>query len=106
VEGENQGLQERVKTFAARVMDVAEFLTQKIQLTPGEKRLSRGSPTTTPATLTGARGQLSTEEDSEGLPGVSLVEMRDPARCCGEGDPSAFITTTCQADQPEEGGRH
>ena len=40
-EGESRDLQERVKAFGSRVMDIAEFLTEKIQLRAAEKKAVR-----------------------------------------------------------------
>ena len=91
VEGESQDLQERVKTFGARVMDVAEFLTQKIQLTPGEKKAVQRVTYHDPCHLNRSQGISSQPRKIlKGLPGVSLVEMRDPGRCCGGGGSFSF----------------
>jgi glycolate oxidase iron-sulfur subunit len=91
VEGESQDLQERVKAFSGRVMDVAEFLTQKIQLIPGEKRAVQKVTYHDPCHLNRSQGVSSQPRKIlKDLSGVTLVEMRDPQRCCGGGGSFSF----------------
>ena len=108
VEGESQDLQERVKTFGARVMDVAEFLTQKIQLTTGEKKAGPEGHLPRPLPPQPEPGdQLSTEEDSEGASGgVPGGNARPRAVLRRRGILQLLQLRPLQADQPAEGGRH
>jgi len=91
VEGESQDLQERVKTFGDKVVDISEFITQKIQLNPGEKKAVQRVTYHDPCHLNRSQGISSQPRKIlKGLPGVSLVEMRDPGRCCGGGGSFSF----------------
>jgi Fe-S oxidoreductase len=90
-EGESQDLQGRVKTFRSRVMDIAEFLTEKIQLTAGEKIAVRKVTYHDPCHLNRSQNVQSQPRNVlKNLPGVNLVEMRDPGRCCGGGGSFSF----------------
>ena len=72
-------------------MDVAEFLTQKIRLTPGEKKVVQKVTYHDPCHLNRSQGISSQPRKIlKDLPGVSLVEMRDPGRCCGGGGSFSF----------------
>jgi glycolate oxidase iron-sulfur subunit len=90
-EGESQDLQERVKAFSAKVMDIAELLTEKIQLTPGERKAVQKVTYHDPCHLNRGQGiQSQPRNILKNLSGVDFVEMRDPGRCCGGGGSFSF----------------
>ena len=90
-EGESRDLQERVKAFGSKVMDIAEFLTEKIQLTAAEKKAVRKVTYHDPCHLNRSQNvQSQPRKVLKNLPGVNLVEMRDPGRCCGGGGSFSF----------------
>ena len=91
VEGESREWKDRVGAFSAKVMDISEFLTQKIQLTKAEQKSLRKVTYHDPCHLN--RGQGVTAQPRQvlkNLSGVTLVEMRDPGRCCGGGGSFSF----------------
>jgi len=91
VEGESQEWKERVASFSAKVMDISEFLTQKIQLTRAEQKSMQKVTYHDPCHLN--RSQAVTAQPRkvlENISGVTLVEMRDPGRCCGGGGSFSF----------------
>jgi glycolate oxidase iron-sulfur subunit len=90
-EGESQDLQERVKAFSAKVMDIAELLAEKIQLTPGERKAVQKVTYHDPCHLNRGQGiQSQPRNVLKNLSGVDFVEMRDPGRCCGGGGSFSF----------------
>jgi len=91
VEGESREWKDRVKAFGDKVMDISEFLTQKIQLTKGGQKSFQKVTYHDPCHLNRSQGISSQPRKIlKELPGVSLVEMRDPARCCGGGGSFSF----------------
>jgi len=91
VEGESQEWKDRVKAFGDKVMDISEFLTQKIQLTKTEQKSLLKVTYHDPCHLNRGQGvNTQPRKILKELPGVSLVEMRDPARCCGGGGSFSF----------------
>ena len=91
VEGESQEWKERVKAFSAKVLDIAEFLTDKITLNKAERESLSKVTYHDPCHL--VRGQnvsLQPRAVMKSLPGVELVEMRDAQRCCGGGGSFSF----------------
>jgi glycolate oxidase iron-sulfur subunit len=91
VEGESQDWKDRVKAFADQVMDVSEFLTQKIELTKTEEKAVHKITYHDPCHLNRSQGVSSQPRKIlKDLPGVTLVEMRDPGRCCGGGGSFSF----------------
>ena len=91
VEGESQEWKDRVGAFSGKVLDIAEFLTQKIKLTKGEKEPLQKVTYHDPCHLNRGQGVLSQpREVLKNLPGITLVEMRDAQRCCGGGGSFSF----------------
>jgi len=91
VEGESQEWKDRVGAFSGKVLDIAEFLTQKIKLTKGEKESLQKVTYHDPCHLNRGQGVLSQPRQVlKNLPGITLVEMRDPQRCCGGGGSFSF----------------
>ena len=91
VEGESQEWKDRVGAFSGKVLDIAEFLTQKIKLTKGEKESLQKVTYHDPCHLNRGQGVLSQpREVLKNLPGITLVEMRDAQRCCGGGGSFSF----------------
>jgi glycolate oxidase iron-sulfur subunit len=122
VEGESQDWKDRVEAFRAKVLDISEFLTQKIKLSPltlplspanggeggGEGEGKKGNSYTIkltkaekeplqkvtyhdPCHLNRSQGVTSQPRQVlKNLPGITLVEMRDPQRCCGGGGSFSF----------------
>lgn len=91
VEGESQEWKNRVGAFSGKVLDIAEFLTQKIKLTKGEKESLQKVTYHDPCHLNRGQGVLSQpREVLKNLPGITLVEMRDAQRCCGGGGSFSF----------------
>ncbi|NWF53733.1 MAG: (Fe-S)-binding protein [Syntrophaceae bacterium] len=91
VEGEGQEWKDRVAAFSAKVMDISEFLTQKVQLNRAEKRALQKVTYHDPCHLN--RSQGITDQPRQvlkNLSGVTLVEMREPGRCCGGGGSFSF----------------
>jgi glycolate oxidase iron-sulfur subunit len=90
-EGESQDWKDRVNAFADQVMDVSEFLTQKIELTKAEEKTLQKVTYHDPCHLNRSQGVSSQPRKIlKDLPGVTLVEMRDPGRCCGGGGSFSF----------------
>lgn len=90
-EGENQEWKDRVKAFGAKVQDISEFLTDKIQLKKAEEKTSWKVTYHDPCHL--VRGQnISAQPRAilKSLPGITFVEMRDAQRCCGGGGSFSF----------------
>ena len=91
VEGESQEWKDRVGAFSGKVLDIAEFLIQKIKLTKGEKESLQKVTYHDPCHLNRGQGVLSQpREVLKNLPGITLVEMRDAQRCCGGGGSFSF----------------
>jgi glycolate oxidase iron-sulfur subunit len=91
VEGESQEWKDRVGAFSGKVLDIAEFLTQKIKFTKGEKESLQKVTYHDPCHLNRGQGVLSQpREVLKNLPGITLVEMRDAQRCCGGGGSFSF----------------
>ncbi len=91
VEGESQEWKDRVNTFSRKVLDIAEFLTQKIRLNKAEKETLQKVTYHDPCHLNRSQGITSQPRQVlKSLPGVTLVEMRDPQRCCGGGGSFSF----------------
>jgi len=91
VEGESREWRDRVNTFSAKVMDISEFLTQKIQLTQAEEKSFLKVTYHDPCHLNRSQGILAQPRQIlKNLPGITLVEMRDPQRCCGGGGSFSF----------------
>ncbi len=91
VEGESQEWKDRVKSFGEKVLDISEFLTQKIQLTKAEEKAARKVTYHDPCHLNRSQGvNAQPRKILRDMPGVTLVEMRDPARCCGGGGSFSF----------------
>lgn len=91
VEGESQEWRDRVQAFSAKVQDISEFLTGKIELTKPEKERLLKVTYHDPCHLN--RGQSIFSQPRavlKSLPGVTLVEMRDSQRCCGGGGSFSF----------------
>ena len=90
-EGESQEWKDRVKTFADQIMDVSEFLAQQVQLTKTEEKAAQKVTYHDPCHLNRSQGVNSQPRKIlKDLPGVTLVEMRDPGRCCGGGGSFSF----------------
>jgi glycolate oxidase iron-sulfur subunit len=90
-EDESQEWKDKVSAFSAKVMDVSELLTQKIQLSVAEKIGKTRVTYHDPCHLN--RGQnVSTQPRQilKNLPGVEFVEMRDAQKCCGGGGSFSF----------------
>jgi len=91
VEDESQEWKERVNAFSGKVLDIAELLTQKIKLNKAEKESLRKVTYHDPCHLNRSQGITSQPRQVlKSLPGVTLVEMRDPQRCCGGGGSFSF----------------
>jgi glycolate oxidase iron-sulfur subunit len=91
VDGESQEWKDRVKTFSGKVMDISEFMTQKTQLTRAEQKSLQKVTYHDPCHLNRSQGVNSQPRKIlKDLPGVTLVEMRDPQRCCGGGGSFSF----------------
>jgi len=91
VEGEGQEWKDRVAAFSAKVMDISEFLTQKIQLTRAEQKAMQKVTYHDPCHLNRSQGVTAQPRQVlKNLSGVTLVEMRDPGRCCGGGGSFSF----------------
>ncbi len=80
-----------VKAFSDKVMDISEFLVQNIQLTKTEAKAAQRVTYHDPCHLNRSQGvNAQPRKVLAGLPGVTLVEMRDPGRCCGGGGSFSF----------------
>ena len=91
VEGAGQEWKDRVAAFSAKVMDVSEFLTQRIQLTKPEQISLQKVTYHDPCHLNRSQGVTAQPRQVlKNLSGVTLVEMRDPGRCCGGGGSFSF----------------
>ena len=91
VSGESQEWKDRVEAFSAKVQDISEFLTDRIQLSKTEKETLLRVTYHDPCHL--VRGQnISAQPRAilKSLPGITLVEMRDAQRCCGGGGSFSF----------------
>jgi glycolate oxidase iron-sulfur subunit len=74
---------DRAETFAGRVRDVSEFLAAE-GITPPTGRINKRVTYQDPCHL--AHGQSVRAQPRQllnAIPGLQLVEMRDPDRCCG-----------------------
>jgi glycolate oxidase iron-sulfur subunit len=72
-------------------MDISEFLTQKIQLTKAERKSIQKVTYHDPCHLNRSQGVTAQPRQVlKNLSGVTLVEMRDPQRCCGGGGSFSF----------------
>jgi len=90
-EGESREWKDRVAAFSAKVMDVSEFLTQKIQLSRAEQKSPQKVTYHDPCHLNRSQGVTAQPRQVlKNLSGVTLVEMRDPGRCCGGGGSFSF----------------
>jgi glycolate oxidase iron-sulfur subunit len=91
VDGESQEWKDRVKIFSDKVMDISEFMTQKTPLTRAEQKSLQKVTYHDPCHLNRSQGVSSQPRKIlKDLPGVTLVEMRDPQRCCGGGGSFSF----------------
>ena len=91
VEGESQEWKDRVKAFGDKVVDISEFLSQKVQLTQTENKAVQKVTYHDPCHLNRSQGvNAQPRKVLKDLPGVTLVEMRDPGRCCGGGGSFSF----------------
>jgi glycolate oxidase iron-sulfur subunit len=91
VEGEGQEWKDRVATFSAKVMDISEFLAQKVQLNRAEKMALQKVTYHDPCHLNRSQGIMDQPRQVlKNLSGVTLVEMREPGRCCGGGGSFSF----------------
>ena len=91
VEGESQEWKDRVNVFSGKVQDIAELLTQKINLDKTEKNSLQKVTYHDPCHLNRSQGISSQPRQVlKRLPGITLVEMRDPQRCCGGGGSFSF----------------
>ncbi len=91
VEGESQEWKDRVDVFSGKVQDIAELLTQKINLDKTEKNSLQKVTYHDPCHLNRSQGISSQPRQVlKRLPGITLVEMRDPQRCCGGGGSFSF----------------
>ena len=91
VEGESKDWRDRVKAFGDKVMDISEFLTQKIQMTKAEEKAVQKVTYHDPCHLNRSQGvNAQPRRILKDLPGVTLVEMADPGRCCGGGGSFSF----------------
>lgn len=89
--GESQELVDRVNAFSEQVMDISEFLTQKIELGKFEEKLIQKVTYHDPCHLNRSQGiTVQPRQILKNLPGITLVEMRDPQRCCGGGGSFSF----------------
>ncbi len=90
-EGEGGEWKERVNAFSGKVLDIAEILTQKIELIPGKGISERKITYHDPCHLNRSQGITSQPRKIlKSLPGINLIEMRDPQRCCGGGGSFSF----------------
>lgn len=91
VEGESREWRDRIEAFSTKVQDISEFLTSKIELTKPEKGPFLKVTYHDPCHLNRGQGILTQPRAViKGLPGVTLVEMRDSQRCCGGGGSFSF----------------
>ncbi len=91
VSGENQEWIDRVNNFSSQVMDISEFLTQKIDLSRAEMKLAQKVTYHDPCHLNRSQGiSVQPRQILRNIPGITLVEMRDPQRCCGGGGSFSF----------------
>jgi glycolate oxidase iron-sulfur subunit len=91
VEGESKDWRDRVKAFGEKVMDISEFLTQKIQMIKAEGKAVQKVTYHDPCHLNRSQGvNAQPRRILKDLPGVTLVEMADPGRCCGGGGSFSF----------------
>jgi len=91
VEGESKDWRDRVKAFGEKVMDISEFLTQKIQITKTEEKAVQKVTYHDPCHLNRSQGvNAQPRRILNDLPRVTLVEMADPGRCCGGGGTFSF----------------
>lgn len=91
VSGESQELIDRVNNFSNQVMDISEFLTQKIALRKSEKELIQKVTYHDPCHLNRSQGIIAQPRQIlKSLPGITLVEMREAQRCCGGGGSFSF----------------
>jgi len=91
VEGDSQEWKDRVKVFSGKVLDIAELLVQKISLNKTEKKSLQKVTYHDPCHLNRSQGISSQPRQVlKSLPGITLVEMRDPQRCCGGGGSFSF----------------
>ncbi len=91
VDGESQEWKDRVKAFSSKVMDISEFLQEKIKLTRTEKKSLTRVTYHDPCHL--VRGQNITTQPRailKDLAGIEYLEMRDAQRCCGGGGSFSF----------------
>jgi glycolate oxidase iron-sulfur subunit len=91
VEGESREWKDRVDAFSAKVMDISEFLIQKIQLNKAERKSPQKVTYHDPCHLNRSQGVTAQPRQVlKNLSGVTLVEMREPQRCCGGGGSFSF----------------
>lgn len=91
VESEGEEWKERVKAFSSKVMDISEFLKEKITLAKGERKSLTAVTYHDPCHL--VRGQNVTAQPRailRDLPGVEYREMPEAQRCCGGGGSFSF----------------
>ncbi len=90
-EGESQELKDRVSGFSGKVLDISELLTQKIELNHAESQTLQKVTYHDPCHLNRSQGvSAQPRKILKELPGVNLVEMKDPQRCCGGGGSFSF----------------
>jgi glycolate oxidase iron-sulfur subunit len=91
VADESREWKERVEAFSAKVMDIAEFLTTKVELNKTEKEKLVKVTYHDPCHLNRGQGVAAQPRKVvNSLPGVTLVEMSNPQRCCGGGGSFSF----------------
>ncbi|MGB9700860.1 MAG: (Fe-S)-binding protein [Thermodesulfobacteriota bacterium] len=91
VSGQSQEWIDRVNAFSSQVMDISEFLTQKIELGKSEEKIVQTVTYHDPCHLNRSQGiTAQPRQILKNLPGVKLVEMREPQRCCGGGGSFSF----------------
>ena len=91
VEEESPEWKERVETFSTKVMDISEFLTQKIELSKKERKTLTAVTYHDPCHLVRSQNiSAQPRQILKNLPGVNYVEMKDAAKCCGGGGSFSF----------------
>jgi len=91
VSGQSQELIDGVNVFSGQVMDISEFLTQKIELNKPEAKILEKVTYHDPCHLNRSQGITAQPRlILKNLAGVKLLEMREPQRCCGGGGSFSF----------------
>jgi glycolate oxidase iron-sulfur subunit len=91
VSGLSQEWIDRVNVFSGQVMDISEFLTQKIELNKPEAKILEKVTYHDPCHLNRSQGiTAQPRQVLKNLSGIKLVEMHEPQRCCGGGGSFSF----------------